>query len=139
MSNDRYYENQENDNNRPNYTRKPKPNILRLIFVTAMVGAALYGLGKGTEAGVKLVKNEIDHLKNPYNYAEENKIVVIREGEGLLKAVEEIDGFSYEFDYRPIVEHIKEMPENEETLHGGEIVPNGAGIFVPVSMEKNDD
>lgn len=88
---------------------------------------------------VQEVKDYRDHLRNPYNYAEKKKIVVIPKDRGLIYAIEQIDGFTDESDFRPVLEYVKDIPENEETLHGGEIVPEGAGIFVPVSMEKNDD
>jgi hypothetical protein len=136
MSNNEYGRKTPEDyNNKPNYKER-LGLIVKTIGVTALVTVALYGAGKSIE----LVKDRVDHLNNPYQYSDATKIVVIPQGQGLNYAAYTIDGVDESVDVRRVVNHIEQIPENKKILEDYDgVVPAGAGILVPVSIEKNDD
>lgn len=126
MNNDRYNENTEKDNNKPNYT-------FRRIGFAVILLLASYGLVKGVE----FVKEGVNHLDNPYQYSDATKTVTIPKNQGLNYAAFTIDGVNESVDVRHVVEHIEDMPENKEALSDG--VQENEGIVVPVSIDKNDN
>ncbi|HZJ34594.1 MAG TPA: hypothetical protein VFD55_01090 [Candidatus Angelobacter sp.] len=126
MNNDRYNENKETQNNKPNYT-------FRRIGFAVLVLLASYGLVKG----IGLAKEGVNQLNNPYQYSDTTKNVPIPKDQGLNYAAYTIDGVDESVDVRHVVEHIEDMPENKEALSDG--IQENEGIVVPVGIEKNDN